>query len=56
MTVHVGSHFGSHKRCRGTRILPIEQKIELTGAIRALWFPATKLMKIANALDLGVFF
>jgi hypothetical protein len=32
MTVHVGSHLGSHQRSPGTRLLRVEQKIELTQA------------------------
>jgi hypothetical protein len=52
MAVHVGFRFGSHRSYPGTRLLPIEQKIEFRKQDQETPLPAADPVKIANARDL----
>ena len=54
MTVHVGSHFGSRRRCLGTWLLPTERIFEFRKRDQGNRFPAAEPVKIANALGLAV--
>jgi hypothetical protein len=56
MAAHVGSHFGSHPVAQEPGFCLLNRTSDWRERDRGTPVPATELVKIANALDLTVFF